>query len=188
MTRLFDDQIVHAPDGAGIGATPAARDTSPADQPLPPSMLFPAAIAFRRSGDRVSAKRTWEMVKSKVGSKGLRLGDRTLTIKQLEGELNKLSAAKPPPLLTEWPMLGGDPSRSARATGSAPFLKARWQTSTIHEELNDPKSKNPDTEAWVKMALSGRWRNRLDWVEGLGLAIGGCWIVLTLLALYSLRR
>jgi hypothetical protein len=41
---------------------------------------------------------------------------------------------------------------------------------------------------WLTMAISGRWHASRDWVEGLGLLIGACWIALTLLALYSLRR
>jgi hypothetical protein len=42
--------------------------------------------------------------------------------------------------------------------------------------------------AWVVLALSGRLRAPRDWVEGLGSLIGACWVALTLLALYSLRR
>ena len=42
--------------------------------------------------------------------------------------------------------------------------------------------------AWITMVVSGRWRRSRDWVEGLGMAIGACWIALTLAALYSLRR
>ena len=42
--------------------------------------------------------------------------------------------------------------------------------------------------AWVTMGISGRWRAPRDWIEALGLAIGVCWVALTLLALYSLRR
>jgi hypothetical protein len=41
---------------------------------------------------------------------------------------------------------------------------------------------------WGTMAASGRWRGPRDWVEGWGVALGACWIGLTLLALYSLRR
>jgi hypothetical protein len=41
---------------------------------------------------------------------------------------------------------------------------------------------------WLTMAISGRCRAPRDWIEGLGLVIGVCWIALTLLALYSLRR
>lgn len=42
--------------------------------------------------------------------------------------------------------------------------------------------------AWFTLGVSGRLQAPRDWIEGLGAAIGGCWIVLTLLALYSLRR
>jgi hypothetical protein len=42
--------------------------------------------------------------------------------------------------------------------------------------------------AWITLALHGRWRSSTSWVDGLGVAVGVCWITLTILALYSLRR
>jgi tetratricopeptide (TPR) repeat protein len=51
--------------------------------------LFHAALAFRRTGDKEKAEQVWKRVKSKVPKEGLRLGKRTLSVEELQKELDK---------------------------------------------------------------------------------------------------
>lgn len=41
---------------------------------------------------------------------------------------------------------------------------------------------------WFTRGVAGRLRAPREWIERLGVAIGACWVVLTLGSLYSLRR
>src|SRR6202040_1702484 len=60
-----------------------------------PLTLFQAALAFRRAGDRDRAEQTWKRLAADAPD-GLRAGDRTVTLDDLEKELNRspLAAAK----------------------------------------------------------------------------------------------
>jgi outer membrane protein assembly factor BamB len=130
--------------------------------------LYQAARAFRLAGVSEDGKRTWERLRARIGDKGLRVGSRILTRKQAEEELAKAAPRKwnEPATLSDWRMTGGNPSRSARAKGSRPAPFPVWQTSTIRDELNDPKAMNPDTESWVEMALDAQKKLKLPVLPG----------------------
>jgi outer membrane protein assembly factor BamB len=66
-----------------------------ADNP-PPLLLFQAALAFRRAGDRDRAEQTWKRLAA-AAPDGISAGDRTLPLASLEKELNRPAAADAAP-------------------------------------------------------------------------------------------
>lgn len=65
-----------------------------ADQPEP-LLLFQAALAFRRAGDRDRAEQTWKRLAA-AAPDGVRAGDRTVPLAELEKELNRPAGAAAP--------------------------------------------------------------------------------------------
>ncbi len=126
-----------------------------ADQ-LSPLTLFKAALALRRSGDSSTkdlAQQAWKRLNEKVGRDGFRLGEETVGLDQLQTELKNapvLASASP----YDWPLFRGSPSRSAQARGSAPFLKASWQRSSLLTENTESEHKlSGQTKQWIEQAL-----------------------------------
>ena len=77
--------------------------------------LFKAALAFRRSGDNAHFERAWKALRVKLGKRGLKIGEKTLTLVELRKEVDK---QRPPEAVSgEWRMFRGDPTRSAAAPG-----------------------------------------------------------------------
>jgi outer membrane protein assembly factor BamB len=136
------------------------------DVSLPIGTLLSAGIAFHRVGDQASADRVWERLKTQVNSRPWPQNDpvrndRMGILKRLRAELDKVPLRKQV-ALSDWPLLGGDRSRNARAVGSAPFLSARWQTSTVHDQYQgDDPVQHPDTDAWLKMAVERQRKLKL---------------------------
>jgi outer membrane protein assembly factor BamB len=131
--------------------------------------LFKAAMAFRRTGDRKDADNAWKALEPKIRRNGLRIGDATVSADRLEKALDDVEV----PVIAsqkDWPMWGGNVSRSAQADGSAPLLEEKWQWSIIHDEvektIGEAEAKHADTETWVKMATDAQERLALPVLSG----------------------
>jgi outer membrane protein assembly factor BamB len=70
-------------------------DRQGADE-LPPVLLFRAALAFRRAGDRAQADQAWRWLTATAPA-GLRLGGRSATLAELHAELERIDLPKPAP-------------------------------------------------------------------------------------------
>jgi outer membrane protein assembly factor BamB len=127
--------------------------------------LYQLATEALDGGDLVPAALMLKQLTERVGDKGLVVGKRTLTAKDLQNDLDKVKSRLPAPS-SDWPMQGGNPSRSARASGGAPLLDARCRTSTMHDDNDEPKTKHPDTETWVAMALTAQRQQQVPVVPG----------------------
>jgi outer membrane protein assembly factor BamB len=102
--------------------------------------LFKAAYAFRLAGDArnlEASKGTWKKLAAKVGRDGFKIGDDTVTLEQLQAEMDRAILQPSSPF--DWPLFRGNVSRSASTRGSAPFLRSAWQQSMLVTE-------NPDSE------------------------------------------
>jgi len=118
-----------------------------ADQ-LPPLTLYKAALAFRLAGDASGAASATDASKrlaARLGRDGLRIGDETVALADLQKELER---AVPGEVTSPyvWAMFMGNPSRSAKGRGSAPFLEGKWQKSLVAEPLN------PEARHWIEDA------------------------------------
>jgi outer membrane protein assembly factor BamB len=98
-----------------------------------PAVLFHAALAFRRAGDAARARGAWERVAA-LAPRGLRLGDRTVSLTELKRELDRAEVPAPrtpddlPNLDTRWSCKTFDES-SPRAAG--------WLQSAVQQEGGD---------------------------------------------------
>jgi outer membrane protein assembly factor BamB len=124
MAALCFERLLH--EGA------AARGGDPAN-PSPrrkivtaPLTLFKAALAFRRAGDSARAEAALKQLAAQLGRSGLRLGDQPVGMAQLQKELDRSVRAEVLQA-ADWPLFRGDPSRSAPARGSGPYLQEHWE-------------------------------------------------------------
>jgi outer membrane protein assembly factor BamB len=124
----------------------------PDAEKLPPAVLFPAALAFRRAGDKARAGRAWEQLSARAPG-GLRVGGKPVSLAELQAWL---AGDRPPEpsAAAEWPLFRGDAARSAlcagggltpkgfdnAARGNAPV----WHHATAHETA---------TQTWVQEAV-----------------------------------
>jgi outer membrane protein assembly factor BamB len=117
--------------------------------------LFKAALAFRRNGDQKGADEAWKALKDKIRSRGLAIGDQKVSVDKLEAMFD---AAESVVIINQrdWPMEKGNPARNGQAEASAPLMDFTWNTSTVHDEVDDPKEKHDDTEAWIKTAVDAQ--------------------------------
>jgi outer membrane protein assembly factor BamB/tetratricopeptide (TPR) repeat protein len=102
---------------------------------LEPLTLYNAARAFAKGDtkeDRDNKEKVWKQLTVKA-PKGLRIGDRDRTLKELEEELQK--PAKDPLFnLKNWPMPSGNPSRNGQGVGDTPFMQPLWRQSLFSGE------------------------------------------------------
>jgi outer membrane protein assembly factor BamB/tetratricopeptide (TPR) repeat protein len=116
---------------------------------LAPLTLFKAALAFRLSGDpsyQQPAEQAWKRLSARVGRDGLKIDDENVGLSRLQAELDKARVVNLA-ISFNWEMFRGNPSRSAKGQGSAPFLESEWQRSNL-EHLH-PEAKN-----WIDKALN----------------------------------
>jgi hypothetical protein len=103
--------------------------------------LYQAARAFQQAGDRANAAFVAKQLEGRAASDGIRLAERVLTREQLRQEL----AALAPQATDEWPLYGGNPSRSGKGSGGAPFMESLWKNQTVRTE---------ETKQWLAQAAS----------------------------------
>ncbi len=80
-----------------------------------------AAVTFHQAGDEKSAK---ELL-AKVGAASLHMGETPLSPDEFLAKL-QMDIQDRIPVLDDWPMLYGTPSRLGKAQGGDPLLLARW--------------------------------------------------------------
>ena len=102
-----------------------------------PEQLFQAAVAFHLAADADNAG----LVRRELLSRGtVQIGDRRLTSEQLRQEFDKLPK---PGQVAEWRMFGGDATRNAQGSGTAPFLVMEW---------HHPTTRTAETKAYLDQA------------------------------------
>jgi outer membrane protein assembly factor BamB len=126
-----------------------------ADQ-LSPLALFKATLAFRMCGDPAyaqAAKDAWKQLGEKVRTDGLQVGDDTITLEQLQKELDRASPSNAG-ISFGWTVFRGNATRSATTHGSAPFLDKRWQKSNLDAKQGlAEEGINPNTRALIEETL-----------------------------------
>lgn len=93
--------------------------------------LYQATAAFQMRSTSVYADRTLKQLLARSRQNIVRLGERTLTVEQLRKEIER---ALPPRQARQWPLYGGDATRTAQGSGGAPFLEPLWRQSMIYSD------------------------------------------------------
>ena len=102
---------------------------------LPPTILFKAALAFRRSGDLARAEEIWRKLTDKLARNELVVKNKRLTLEALRREYERpVSSANANTY--DVAMIRGNPSRTAQFNGGVPFLTPRWQASMFPDEVD----------------------------------------------------
>jgi outer membrane protein assembly factor BamB/tetratricopeptide (TPR) repeat protein len=104
---------------------------------LSQQQLIMAAVVYRTIGDPAKIDAVWKVFDLKVAKEKLYLGD-PRTVDQVRAETHAS---------TNWPMLGGDPSRAGLTAGTMPYLGKVWEQSMFNE---DSKGLARD---WIRKAL-----------------------------------
>jgi outer membrane protein assembly factor BamB len=90
---------------------------------LGPITLFKAALAFHAVGDKENKEKVWKRLVA-TSPKGIKLGERELSLTELEKELEKAAGKRGS--VHDFLMFGGDASRTSQGKGGAPFLAKVW--------------------------------------------------------------
>jgi outer membrane protein assembly factor BamB len=103
--------------------------TRPGADNLSPLILFQAALAFHAVGDAPGEAKAWGLLTRRLGSEGLRVGGKVISLDGLRKEIDRWSKAAG--RRDDWPLFRGDARRAASGFGEAPLLKARQRISTV---------------------------------------------------------
>jgi outer membrane protein assembly factor BamB len=120
---------------------------------LDPLTLIKAMLAFRRVGDEANlegARPLWKRISAKVSRDGVRIGEEVVGLDRVQKELDRIATVESTNPYG-WAMFRGDATRSAKGQGSAPFLEAKWQRSTIPES-RPTDSRQKETKSWIEQA------------------------------------
>jgi outer membrane protein assembly factor BamB/tetratricopeptide (TPR) repeat protein len=101
--------------------------------------LYKAALAFRRAGDIKSADAAWAKLEAHLnGTGGLKVGDQVVPMDRLKEVLAE-DAASVQVNPYEWPMLRGNLTNTAQATGSPPLLDSLlWRRPLLLDKKEEP--------------------------------------------------
>jgi hypothetical protein len=119
-------------------------------------MRYRAASAFRHAGDPANAAQVLKDLLPRIGDDGLPLGDRNLSRKQVEEEINQIPLPQTA-VFPDWPMFKGNASRSGQGQGSAPFLEHEWYYPTWVQEA---------THQWLGKAVEFQEQHSLPVLPG----------------------
>jgi outer membrane protein assembly factor BamB len=97
-------------------------DASGGSKGWSPATLCKAAAAFWFVGDHAKSDRLWKQLTGVVGKDGLKAGARRVALTELRALIDDLP---------DWPIFGGNASRSGRGSGGAPFLEKIFMQLTI---------------------------------------------------------
>jgi outer membrane protein assembly factor BamB len=115
---------------------------------LPPLVLFQAALAFRRAGDRARHDRAWKAL-TVAAPDGLTSGGKQIGLAELRKRIDAFDRPSEP-MPSNWLTFRGDAGRSNRAAGGPPRLEKRWQ---------QPTTQDGEARAWLERAVQQQHTN-----------------------------
>ncbi len=100
--------------------------------------LFKAALAYRRAGDLANAERIWNTLEPRLKrAGGLKVGEEMVATARVRQVLDQIPAPTPPNAF-DWPMVGGNATRTAQAKGSPPLLdEVLWARKTVLDKNDE---------------------------------------------------
>lgn len=117
--------------------------------------LLKAALAFQRSGDSVSAEKTWKRVADKAARGDIVLGGQKATVERLRAEFERPVIGMGQSTPRDAYVFRGNAARSDTGIGGAAFLEPRWSASML--PLDDSKIDTPkedlDATSWIRLNL-----------------------------------
>jgi outer membrane protein assembly factor BamB/tetratricopeptide (TPR) repeat protein len=93
--------------------------------------VYRATLALHRAGKKAAALE--KELRGRIGEKGIKVGERNVTAKDLDKELAEQPDKKD---TRDWQIFGGSPARTEAGTGSAPHLMPRFKIATVREEAS----------------------------------------------------
>jgi outer membrane protein assembly factor BamB len=111
---------------------------------LEPLTLYKAAIAFHKGNskeDKANLEKVWKQLLTKSPD-GLSIGGQTVALEDARKYLDRIRSGVNTSI-HDWPMVGGNPSRSGQGVGDVPFMLPVW-----NETLFDLKSTG-QAKAWI---------------------------------------
>ena len=97
---------------------------------LEPLTLYKAAIAFNRGSskeDKENKDKIWKQLQAKAPD-GLNIGGQTVALEDAQKYLDRIRGGVNISI-KDWPMVGGNPSRSGQGIGDTAFMNAKWRYS-----------------------------------------------------------
>ncbi len=94
---------------------------------LDPLTLYKAAIAFNRGSskeDKENKDKVWKQLQAKAPD-GLTIGGQTVALDDAAKYLDRIRGGVNISV-SDWTMVGGNPSRSGQGVGDTPFMQRRW--------------------------------------------------------------
>ncbi|OAI48364.1 hypothetical protein AYO44_07255 [Planctomycetaceae bacterium SCGC AG-212-F19] len=121
-----------------------------------PLVLYPAALAFARAGDKNKSEAFWKQVADKIKADGgLTIEKKFVPLKNLREELDRAGKTAPDGA-ADWLMYRGGSTRTELAAGGAPFLESTWTLSTLPETKTDVKNWTQDNLTHAQRWLDQR--------------------------------
>lgn len=117
--------------------------------------IFKAALAYRRAGEAKKSDEYWKKLEPKLQEQGgLKVGDQLVAIEKLQQVLNET----PRPVATnphDWPLIRGNITNSAQATGSPPLLDmVLWQRPTVLDKSEiTGETVGAQAKVWLDQAI-----------------------------------
>jgi outer membrane protein assembly factor BamB len=103
--------------------------------------LFKSAFAFHQSGDTVNEDRVWKELNTR--GREIKLGQESKPLGELHDYVTSLTRNLLELSQNDWPMIGGNPSRTAKGEGDTPFMEKIWGNETVRTE---------ETRQWLAQA------------------------------------
>ncbi len=97
---------------------------------LEPLTLYKAAIAFRKGNtkeDKDNLEKVWKQLQAKA-TDGLNVAGQTIPLSDAQQYLDRIRGGVNTSI-HDWPMVGGNPSRSGQGVGDTAFMQSRWRSS-----------------------------------------------------------
>jgi outer membrane protein assembly factor BamB/tetratricopeptide (TPR) repeat protein len=118
---------------------------------LEPLTLFKAAVAFHKGNtkeDRDNKDRVWKQLQAKAPD-GFTAGGQTVSLDDAARYLDRIRGGVNTSI-HDWPMVGGNPSRSGQGVGDTAFMQALWRHSLFVDSKQAQDLISNDTSGVVK--------------------------------------
>ncbi|HKI30713.1 MAG TPA: PQQ-binding-like beta-propeller repeat protein [Gemmataceae bacterium] len=108
---------------------------------LEPLTLYKAAIAFHKGNtkeDKDNKDKVWKQLQAK-SPEGFSAGGQTVTLEDAEKYLDRIRGGVNN-FIYDWPMVGGNPSRSGQGVGDTAFMQPLWKTTLFSGDTSPIKA------------------------------------------------
>jgi outer membrane protein assembly factor BamB len=126
-----------------------------AEDPLTPQVLFKAALAYKRLGEKDIAEGFWKKMKEAMAGKNeLVFGEKKFTLEQLQMQFDKVMPGVGLFTQGEWTLgPGGNQTRNGQGRGSRPFMDPRFTFSLMPAFDKEEEDKRKSVYTYIKQHI-----------------------------------